>query len=138
VNLEIFLVVLGVWNLTISYLLWRMAREFRRISKGIDKEQLKEVLSGFEAIEKRLNKIEADGKFHFQKSSLVKFNPFAELGGDQSFSLALLDDENRGIVITSLHGRQATRIYTKVIGDGKVKLSEEEKKAVKQATRAKQ
>ena len=135
---EVFLVILGVWNLTLSYLLWRIAREFRRISKGIDREQLKEALSGFEVIEKRLNKIEADGKFHFQKSSLVKFNPFAELGGDQSFSLALLDDENRGIVITSLHGRQATRIYTKVIGDGKVKLSEEEKKAVKQATRAKQ
>ncbi len=137
-QIEIILIVVVVWNLTLSYLLWRIAREIRYLNQGLDKKNLMEILDGLQAVKKRIEKIEKESDFYFQKAGLVKFNPFAELGGDQSFSLALLDDNNQGIVITSLHGRQATRIYTKVIGDGKVKLSEEEKKAVKQASKNKQ
>ncbi len=131
---EVILVILGAWNLTLSLLIWRIARSFQRMSQGLDKDNLKEIIAGLKTLRKNQTELERKNKFCFQKSSLVKFNPFAELGGEQSFSLALLDDKNQGIVITSLHGRQATRIYTKVIGDGKVKLSEEEKKAVKQAS----
>jgi hypothetical protein len=137
VNWEVILTILGVWNIALSYLLWRLAREFQKVSQGIDKENLKEILNGLEKARKKLKQLEEENKFCFQKASLVKFNPFSELGGDQSFSLALLDDKDQGIVITSLHGRQATRIYTKLIGDDKVKLSEEEKKAIKQASKNK-
>lgn len=137
VNLGAIFIVIAVWNVALSYLLWRLAREFQKISKGIDKENLKEILTGLDKAKKKLSELEEANKFCFQKASLVKFNPFSELGGDQSFSLALLDDNDQGIVITSLHGRQATRIYTKLIGDDKVKLSEEEKKAIKQASKTK-
>lgn len=137
VKVEVFLVIILVWNIVLSYLVWRIARELSQFSKGIDKKSLKALFKENKEIEKKINQLEEANKFCFQKASLVKFNPFSELGGDQSFSIALLDDQNQGIVITSLHGRQATRLYTKIVGDENVKLSEEEKKAIKLASKQK-
>jgi TolA-binding protein len=72
-----------------------------------------------------------------QKISLVRFNPFGDTGGDQSFSLAVLDSQNSGYVLTSIHGRQGTRVYVKPIDFGKSKysLSTEEQQAIAQATK---
>lgn len=70
---------------------------------------------------------------HIQKVGLIKFNPFEEVGGDHSFSLALLDGDKNGIIITSLHTRERTRLYLKDIhlGKPKIGLSKEEEKALK-------
>jgi hypothetical protein len=70
-----------------------------------------------------------------QKISIVRFNPFGDTGGDQSFSLAVLDAHNSGYALTSIHGRQGTRVYIKPIDYGKSKysLSEEEQQAISQA-----
>jgi hypothetical protein len=70
-----------------------------------------------------------------QHVGLVRFNPFQETGGDQSFALALLDGRGDGIVISSLHSRAATRFYAKPIkrGASQLSLSEEESKAVRMA-----
>jgi hypothetical protein len=70
-----------------------------------------------------------------QKISIVRFNPFGDTGGDQSFSLAVLDAHDSGYVLTSIHGRQGTRVYVKPIDFGKSKhqLSEEEQQVLAQA-----
>ncbi|MGA7733175.1 MAG: DUF4446 family protein [Chloroflexia bacterium] len=70
-----------------------------------------------------------------QHVGLVRFNPFQETGGDQSFALALLDGRGDGIVISSLHSRTVTRFYAKPVkgGTSQLSLSEEEAKAVQQA-----
>lgn len=70
-----------------------------------------------------------------QKISIVRFNPFGDTGGDQSFSLAVLDAHDSGYVLTSIHGRQGTRVYVKPIdfGDSKHQLSDEEQQALGQA-----
>ncbi len=72
-----------------------------------------------------------------QKISIVRFNPFGDTGGDQSFSIAVLDGHNSGYVLTSIHGRQGTRSYIKPVdfGRSKYSLSEEEKQAISQAMR---
>lgn len=72
-----------------------------------------------------------------QKISIVRFNPFGDTGGDQSFVLAVLDDHNSGYVLTSIHGRGGTRVYVKPIDFGKSKynLSTEEQQALMQATK---
>lgn len=72
-----------------------------------------------------------------QKISIVRFNPFGDTGGDQSFSLAVLDAHDSGYVLTSIHGRQGTRMYIKPVdfGKSKYKLSQEEKQALSQAIR---
>jgi hypothetical protein len=70
-----------------------------------------------------------------QKISLVRFNPFGDTGGDQSFSLAVLDAHDSGYVLTSIHGREGTRVYVKPVDLGKSKytLSSEEQQALGQA-----
>lgn len=72
-------------------------------------------------------------KTSIQKIHLHRFNPFDELGGQQSFILTLLDQTNSGIIITSLHNREFTRLYAKSIKDGQAlntTLSKEEKNAI--------
>lgn len=70
-----------------------------------------------------------------QKVGLVRFNPFDDGGGNFSFSLALLDSYQNGVVITSMHGRQQNRIYTKKIIGGKCEtdLTQEETEAINKA-----
>ena len=71
-----------------------------------------------------------------QKTSFIRFNPFNDVGGNQSFILVLLDNTNSGVIITSLHNRNNTRIYAKQIKNGRGKpatLSKEEKTALSQA-----
>jgi hypothetical protein len=72
-----------------------------------------------------------------QKISIVRFNPFGDTGGDQSFSLAVLDAHDSGYVLTSIHGRQGTRVYVKPVDLGKSKytLSDEEQQALAQAVK---
>ena len=69
------------------------------------------------------------------KVGIVRFNPFKDIGGDQSFALALLDGKDSGLVISSLHTREGTRIYSKPVSKGiaeKYTLTEEEEKAIKE------
>ena len=63
---------------------------------------------------------------------MVRFNPFSEMGGDHSFSVALLDGHDTGIIITGLHTRERTRVYIKPVNKGKSEydLSKEELKAL--------
>lgn len=70
-----------------------------------------------------------------QKVGFVRYNPFKDTGGDISFSVALLDAKENGIVISSLHSREGTRVYSKFIekGQTKAKLTSEEAEAVKRA-----
>lgn len=78
-------------------------------------------------------------KSHLQKMGFVRFNPFNDTGGDQSFCLAILDGHDTGIVISSLHSREQTRIYAKRIVAGKtegVELSREEAEALNRALKS--
>ena len=70
--------------------------------------------------------------------SLVRFNPFSDTGGEQSFVIALLNDSGDGLIITSLHGRGVARFYTKKVTKGLAdqELSTEEKAALAQALKS--
>jgi hypothetical protein len=84
----------------------------------------------------RTDRLEAGAVRAFQRVGLVRFNPFEDTGGNQSFALALLDAEGNGWVLSSLHARTGTRVYAKAIRAGRSDgaLSEEETAALKQAT----
>jgi len=79
--------------------------------------------------------LEATQRRAFQRVGLVRYNPFEETGGNQSFALALLDAAGDGWVLSSLHARSGTRVYAKVIKGGRAEagLSEEETAALGQA-----
>lgn len=87
----------------------------------------------------RIEALEEIAKKSFQKSAIVKFNPFNETGGNQSFVIALLDKEDNGLVISSLFVHEGNRVYTKAIKNGKsaILLSQEEMEAVEKAINTK-
>jgi len=63
---------------------------------------------------------------------IVRFNPFQETGGNQSFAIAILDSQGNGVTITSLHSRDGTRVYAKPVekGQSDYALSDEEREAI--------
>jgi|SRR3989344_5379782 len=89
-------------------------------------------------IEKKLGLLEHDGMNHIQRVKLIRFNPYDDTGGDQSFCIALLNNDSTGVVVTSLHGRSGTRIFAKPVEKGKATkyhLSKEEEQTVREALR---
>lgn len=127
--LFILAAVLGIWLLGLSLVLYKLFKLFGRLTQGVEEDLAKR---GFAEAKKRLDALEADGRSHVQKVALVRFNPFKELGGDHSFSLAILDGKDSGVVITGLHTRDRTRVYMKAINRGKAEyeLSSEERRAL--------
>lgn len=118
------------------------------ITRGGKKETMIDLLNSVLDKEKKLElglrdtnrKVEGllfDSQFYIQKIGLVRFNPFNDTGGDQSFILALVDDKDSGVVISGLHTRNGTRWYAKKVKHAKGvehELSSDEVKAVKAAT----
>jgi hypothetical protein len=86
----------------------------------------------------RSARLEVTQRRAFQRSGLVRFNPFEDTGGNQSFALALLDAQGDGVVISSLHSRSGTRVYGKTVtaGRSETQLSTEEAEAMRLALAA--
>lgn len=121
------------------------SREFFAGKKGADLESLivkhSEKIKGLDDevqelfnISNKIHKLSSQG---LHKVGVVRFNPFKDVGGNQSFAIALLDGKNSGLVISSLYARTGTRVYAKPINRGNPKkhaLTEEEKQAIKIAS----
>lgn len=134
-----------IWLSVLTYFFLRVSRHYSALTAHTDNKNLRaileEIVRDSHGIKKDIatlrdgyDKIEQDGKFHIQKIGLLRFNPFKDTGGDQSFTVALIDANDTGIVISGLYSRSGTRWYAKRIVEGKGtdhELSEEEKKAIR-------
>ena len=70
----------------------------------------------------------------YTKSAVVKYNAFDGMGGHASFALALLDNNNTGVILNAMHSRTSCYLYVKEIkANGETLLSDEEKKAFEMA-----
>jgi hypothetical protein len=98
-------------------------------------ERVVAVARRVDQLDGRTTALEAAGRKAFSRVGLVRYNPFEETGGNQSFALALLDANGDGWVLSSLHARAGTRVYAKAISGGRsdAALSEEESAAIRQA-----
>ena len=149
-TITVMLIVLTAWLIAVSIFLARMMGRYRRLTSGIKKRDLRELLehaseklneqnASIENLQETLNLLKKDEEDHLQKIGFLRFNPFVDTGGDQSFCLAILDRHNNGIVISSLHSRDQTRLYAKKVLTGKSEgqeLSKEEKEAVIRAQKS--
>lgn len=99
---------------------------------GSHLERVRKVVDDVNTVAARTAVLERDLVGTLGRIGLVRFNPFEDTGGNQSFALALLDAEEDGIIISSLHARGATRIYAKAIAAGRPEaaLSDEEAEAL--------
>jgi hypothetical protein len=114
------------------------AKARRSRAEVVDRSLEETVLAEVErltALETRVAGLQEHGRGALQRVGVVRFNPFEDTGSNQSFALAMLDERGDGIVISSLHSRQSTRIYLKPIsrGQSETALSDEESEALRRA-----
>ena len=85
-----------------------------------------------ETVDQLAHRLEKEACFSLQHLGMVRFNPFHDTGGDQSFAIALADGHGNGVVLSSLHGRGATRVYAKPLQgwESTYSLTDEEKQAI--------
>lgn len=102
---------------------------------GTHLERVRQVVHDVDVVAARTAIIERDLAGSFGRVGLVRFNPFEDTGGNQSFALALLDGRGDGFIVSSLHARTGTRLYAKAVtgGTSETALSEEESEALRQA-----
>lgn len=125
----------------------RLDTRLQGITRGTDGRSLEAILDAHLekvfAVSRELDEVaartailEGAQRRAFQRVGLVRYNPFEETGGNQSFALALLDADGHGWVLSSLHARSGTRVYAKAIKAGRAEagLSAEETDAIRQAT----
>jgi hypothetical protein len=88
-----------------------------------------------EDVAARTTRLETDGQRAVSRLGLVRYNPFDDTGGNQSFVVAALDARGDGVLLTSLHSRNGTRIYAKGVRAGQpdASLSDEEAEALRLA-----
>ena len=136
-------IAFGVWvSILTGFVIWIFIY-FKILSKKVEGGNLISILKkviqeesqnskGMKDLEKEIGRIDEKSLSYIQSIGLVKFNPFEEMGGDHSFSLALIDAKKSGFIITGLHTRERTRIYIKrvKIGESEYELSKEEQKAL--------
>lgn len=139
-----------IWLGILSFLTWRQSNFLKSLfpkSSGRDiRKKFEEVISeignfrkGLNDLEGRLTLFEDASLKHIQRVELLRFNPYQETGGDQSFTACFLDEKGNGFVLTSLHARSQTRVFAKPIKLGKAEkyeLSSEEEAVVKKALKS--
>lgn len=144
--LAVAILALAAWLLVLQRSESRLRSRLRRILSDNGSTGLDEVLAGQAArIEQLATRVDALTALQreletatgssLQKVGVVRFNPFQDSGGDQSFAIALLDQRGSGVLVSSLHGRAETRIFAKQVTNGRSthSLSDEEQQAIREA-----
>ena len=95
-------------------------------------ELVHQVSEDLDDLTARTARLEVQSASYVAHVGLVRFNPFPDTGGNQSFALAMLDGTGDGFIVSSLHSRTGTRIYAKAVAAGKAEssLSAEESQAM--------
>ncbi|HHV96346.1 MAG TPA: DUF4446 family protein [Clostridiaceae bacterium] len=143
--LTIFLIFFSIANSIKIRKLKSKYEKFMRLEKDVDLEKLlescilktDEIINKNKEIEAHLNRLDRNVLNCIQKVSISRFNAFDDVGSDLSYSLALLDGNDNGVVITSLYTRDSSTTFGKPIVGGKSKypLSAEEIKTINDAVR---
>lgn len=123
-----------------------VTKKYQQLMKGPGGANLEEILlqhssdmSGIKEDFSELARVQEDISLQLghcvQNYGLIRYNAFDNMGSDLSFSLALLDRREDGVVITGIYGRDESYIYAKPIKEGQstYSLSEEEQEAIKKA-----
>ncbi len=149
IGLNFFLLfILFIMNFSSKKKIRKLNAKYYKFMNGLSGANIEEVL--YDCIEKtnsvigknkeleyQLNTIKRNMYYCVQKVGIIRYNAFDNVGSDLSFSIALLDYNDDGVVISSLYSRESSSIYAKPVLGGKSKhaLSSEEVKAIDTARR---
>lgn len=138
--------VLAIWVISLQLRFNRLVSQFNRILADSDGGTLEDALNRYlnrlddtseqvKELDELCRTVEKRVQHAIQRIGVVRFNPFADTGSDQSFAVALLDLNGTGIILSSLFSRASTRIFAKPVVGGKSThaLTDEEREAIDQA-----
>lgn len=141
---SILSLILSIVSITGLSKLQKLRKEFFIGDKAANLEQfilnqnnkLNDLVNQAQYIEEAVKNLREQQKISIQKMGVIRYNPFNDNGGNLSFSIAIMDGKDNGVVITSMHGREVNRIYAKPIKNSKSDfgLTEEEQKAITSAS----
>lgn len=146
-TLAVFTVFLFIWNIILT---WRVFRPENKIDTSIlpensvikvhnaileEEEKIKKISEYIKIINTSTDEIRQIALRGIQNVGVVRFNPFKDVGGDQSFAIAFLDAKGNGLTLSSFYSREGTRIYAKPVKNmtSTYQLSQEEKGAIENA-----
>ncbi len=149
ISLIVAVVVVLVLVAVNLFLLRTFRQTNEKLDKLLEKGKIKEFKDIFlsqkekaEGLEEKINEaflkiknIEDICETTIRKIGVVRYNPFNDVGGNQSFVIAMLDDKNNGFIISSLFVKDSSRVYSKTVKQGKSDyvLSDEEVEAINRA-----
>ncbi len=146
IGISAVLILLIILYLVCIVKMKKLRKAYNCFMKGKDMESMEEVLmKQFDRIEvleeadrekrKEINSLKILMQKSYQKAGLVKYDAFREMSGKLSYALALLDQNDNGVIITSMYSRDGCFSYAKevIMGESKINLSEEEQEALEKA-----
>lgn len=145
------LVLLLIIIVIITYAsLNKLENRYRKLMRGVNNKNLEEMVLSYldkideakeenQLMKQMYEQISGELKTCIQKTSMIRYKAFDDVGSDLSFSIALLDGNNNGVILTSIYGRNESTTYAKPIDKGisRYDLSEEENKVLEQAINSK-
>lgn len=142
----ILFMILIVLNIVSLVKIKNLKKRLKKFMRGKDAHSLEKEITGLYEDNKFLKNMTENNKRDirdlnkrfskaFQKIGIVKYDAYRQMGGLLSFSLALLDEDNNGLILNSVHSTEGCYTYTKEVvrGECKLELSNEEKVALDQA-----
>lgn len=124
----------------------RLEKKYRKLMRGVNSKNLEELVTKYldgvdeckksvECIANKTDDIESKINRCIQKTAVLRYRAFEDVGCDLSFSIALLDANDDGVVITGIYGRNESTAYAKPIDKGisRYELSDEESEVLKNA-----
>ena len=144
ISLFVLVVILFVFVISVNMKYTRLKSSYNSFMRGKDGRTLEDSI--YERFEDHLTeatlknrqairKINEEIMSNYQKLGIVKYDAFQEMGGKLSFALTLLDGNNSGYIINSMHSREGCYNYIKEIvkGESYIELSEEEAESLDRA-----
>lgn len=120
-----------------SYVTFMRGKNGKNLEKSIfgKFDELDEIAELVRANEKEVKEISEKMKTHYQKVGIVKYDAFHEMGGELSFALTMLDENNNGWIFNAMHSREGCYTYIKEVvnGESYIELSSEEKECLEKA-----
>jgi hypothetical protein len=138
-----FIIILFFMNISTKMKLKKLKSKYLKFMNGLSGVNIEQVLDDClnkvnfvidknKEIEYQVNTIERTMYYCLQKVGVVRYNAFDNVGSDLSFSIALLDNNDDGLVLSSLYSRDSSSTYAKPVSNSKSRyaLSAEEIKAI--------
>lgn len=146
IGMAVLIIILMILIIVQIVNISRLKKKYSKFMQGKDAKSLEKDIIGLyednkfikasaEKNKKDIRELYKRMESAFQKIGIVKYDAFQQMGGQLSYSLALLDENNNGFILNSVHSTEGCYSYTKEIKNGlcSITLGEEEKEALDMA-----